>query len=83
MTPLTPRQLDVLRFIISATRGTGGLPPSQMEIGAGIGLSGRSRGIVQRHLDALVKKGFLRRAPGIARGYFVLKDPDAGEDVTF
>jgi repressor LexA len=58
MKGLTTKQQRVLDVIRSAMRHTG-QPPTVREIGREIGV--QSSCTVQRHLDALEKKGFIRR----------------------
>lgn len=58
MSPLTDRQQQVLSFITSYI-DTNGYPPSQREIASHLGVSGNPA--VMKHLDALEKKGFIRR----------------------
>jgi repressor LexA len=60
---LTPRQAEAVEFIRSNSHLYG---PTVREIAAAMGIS--SVNGVQGHLDALEKKGVLRRKPGIARG---------------
>jgi len=58
MQPLTERQQQVLSFITSYIDNNG-YPPSQREIASHLGISGTPP--VIKHLDALAKKGFLKR----------------------
>lgn len=58
MQPLTDRQQQVLSFIASYIDNNG-YPPSQREIGAHLGVCGTVP--VIKHLEALKKKGFLKR----------------------
>jgi len=60
---LTPRQAEAVAFIKANSHLYG---PTVREIAAAMGIS--SLNGVQGHLDALEKKGVLRRKPGIARG---------------
>jgi len=60
---LTPRQAEAVAFIKANSHLYG---PTVREIAAAMGIS--SVNGVQGHLDALEKKGVLRRKPGIARG---------------
>jgi repressor LexA len=55
---LTPRQRQVLQFITSFADGNG-YPPSQREIAAHLNVSGTLP--VMKHLDALERKGYLKR----------------------
>lgn len=58
MLPLTERQQQVLQFVTSYIDNQG-YPPSQREIARHIGVSSTLG--VMKHLDALEKKGFLKR----------------------
>jgi repressor LexA len=58
MLPITDRQQQVLSFIISYI-DKNGYPPSQREIAFHLGVSGTLP--VIKHLEALEKKGFLKR----------------------
>jgi repressor LexA len=55
---LTQRQQQVLQFITSFT-GDNGYPPSQREIARHLNVSGTLP--VMKHLDALERKGYIRR----------------------
>jgi repressor LexA len=61
MKNLTPRQEEVLDFILETLQGRG-YPPSVREVCEALGLSS-TRGAL-RHLEALEKKGCISRAPG-------------------
>jgi len=61
---LTARQRQVLQFIVSYQDGHG-YPPSQREIAAHLKVSGTLP--VGKHLDALERKGYLKR-DGVSRG---------------
>lgn len=65
MQELTPRQEQVLKIIAVYLKGQG-YPPSLREIAAGLGVKNVFG--IQRHLDALEKKGFLSRSGGSSRG---------------
>lgn len=65
MRALTPRQREVLEFITRQVRERG-LAPSVREVAYSLGL--RSPATAQRHIWALVEKGYLRRIPGRMRG---------------
>jgi repressor LexA len=69
---LTPRQHKILEFIVEFTVQRG-YPPTLREIGERFGI--RSTKGVQDHIDALQRKGYLRRRPSISRGIEV-KTPD-------
>jgi repressor LexA len=66
---LTTRQLKILQAIKAALL-TNGYPPSMREIGAAAGLA--SPASVQYQLQALEKKGFIRRDPTRGRALEVL-----------
>ena len=58
MTGLTPRQLDLLRFIRGFQLANGGVSPSVRECMRGLGLSSPSG--VQRMMISLVERGAIR-----------------------
>ncbi len=67
--PLTERQEQVLRFILSWIRENSS-PPTITEIANHLGIPyPKSAGT---HLDALEKKGYIQRIPGKARGIRLL-----------
>lgn len=68
-TKLTKKQLAVLEFLQDFTEERG-ISPSYREIQAGLGLSSVSA--VAEHIDNLVMKGVLRKAPGAARSLEIL-----------
>jgi repressor LexA len=72
MEELTPRQQQVLEFI---TRHIDehGYPPTLREISAGIGTSGTISAL--HHLEALERKGRLRRESGSSRGIVLAREP--------
>lgn len=59
--PLTPRQKEILD-LIERTVQAQGYPPTQREIARHFGLSGTRA--VEKHLTALIEKGYLRKGPG-------------------
>ncbi|TGU70480.1 repressor LexA [Geomonas terrae] len=65
MEELTARQKEVLE-IVSRHIEEYGYPPTLREIGAKLGVSG-TLGVL-KHLDALERKGYLRRQEGSTRG---------------
>lgn len=65
MEQLTARQTEVLQ-IITRHLETCGYPPTLREIAAKLGISGTLG--VMKHLEALEKKGYLRRQEGSTRG---------------
>lgn len=69
MISLTPRQQDLLRFVIGFQEAKG-FSPSFKEIATGIGLKGTAQ--VSRQLDALEERGAIRRLVGRARAIEVL-----------
>lgn len=71
---MTPRQRSVLLFIDDRIRRAGG-SPSYATIAAGVGL--KSKGSVMVIVDALVRRGHLRRLPRRACGLEVIRLPDA------
>lgn len=68
---LTDRQQDILNFI-SEFRNANGFPPTLREIGKQFGIT--STFGVKRHLDALVKKGYLTIESNASRGLNLIKD---------
>lgn len=68
---LTARQQEVLDIIIRQMEARG-FPPTLREIAAELGVSG-TLGIM-KHLDALERKGFIRKSAGSSRG-IVLAGP--------
>src|SRR5450830_277147 len=73
---LTSRQLKILQAIKEAVI-TNGYPPSMREIGAAAGLA--SPASVQYQLQALEKKGFIRRDPSRGRALEVLLPGEQSE----
>ncbi|HJV35767.1 transcriptional repressor LexA [Geomonas sp.] len=65
MEQLTARQQEVLDFVTGYINEYG-YPPSLREIGRRLGVSGTLG--VMKHLEALEKKGYLRRQEGSTRG---------------
>ena len=70
MRDVTPRQAEALGWIVRYISERG-YPPSIREIGDGLDI-GSLRGVTV-HLDALERKGYVRRDPAIPRGLAVLK----------
>ena len=62
---LSPKQAKVLDFI-QAEIGRFGRPPTYRDIAKHCGYD--AVGTVQDHVTALIKKGFLEKLPGVARG---------------
>jgi repressor LexA len=73
MQGLTDRQKQVQRTIYELYQESGH-PPTVREIGKKLGL--KSSCTVQRHLDALEKKGYIRRSPTKARSIEIVKSED-------
>ena len=73
-TQLTERQEEILTFI-KQFREENGYPPTLREIGKKFGIS--STFGVKRHLDALVKKGYLNIESNASRGISFSKDENA------
>lgn len=67
---LTERQQDILTFI-QQFLGENGYPPTLREIGKNFGIS--STFGVKRHLEALVKKGYVNIESNASRGISLLK----------
>lgn len=65
MEQLTPRQQRVLDYI-TVCMETRGYPPTLREIAGHLGINGTLG--VMKHLEALARKGFIRREPGDSRG---------------
>ena len=65
MDTLTERQQQVYQFIMDYL-GTHGTPPTLREISACIGTSGTVAAL--RHVEALERKGYIRRREGRSRG---------------
>ena len=74
MMPLTDRQRQVYDFIGSFTNENG-YPPSIREIGSAIGSKYTAN--ARLHVDALCKKGFITRVPGLARSLRIVKEAKA------
>ena len=66
VTELSPRQRDILDFLVAEVSRTG-VVPSYREIGAALGID--STNAVSDHLKALIKKGYVERVgePGRPR----------------
>jgi len=73
MQRLTERQRQVLKGIHDITQQKR-YPPTVREIGERLGL--RSSCTVQRHLEALERKGYIKRDRTKARSLEILKSPD-------
>jgi repressor LexA len=73
MERLTERQKSILSGIHEIYRATGA-PPTVRELGQRVGLS--SSCTVQRHLDALERKGYIRRNRTKARSVEIIRSHD-------
>jgi len=73
MEQLTERQKNILRGIHEIYQATGA-PPTVRELGQRVGLS--SSCTVQRHLDALERKGYIRRNRTKARSVEIIRSHD-------
>ncbi|HLM29734.1 MAG TPA: transcriptional repressor LexA [Acidimicrobiales bacterium] len=76
---LTPRQREVLE-IIEKHMVDRGYPPSVREIGDAVGLTSPST--VHAHLNALQRRGYLRRDPTKPRAIEVRWDPNSDAAIT-
>ncbi len=72
---LTARQREILDFI-KGSLVSNGYPPSLREICVHFAIKGPNN--ARKHLEALEKKGFIRRAPGRARGIEVINGSPVG-----
>jgi len=70
-TELTEKQRQILEFIVERVSEQG-LPPTLREIAEKFGL--QSVRSAQTHLDALAKKGFIRRLAGKSRGIELVRE---------
>jgi repressor LexA len=75
MNQLTARQEQVLE-IVTEYIGNYGYPPSLRDIGKKLSVSGTLG--VMKHLEALEKKGYLRRQEGSSRGITLCNQAQAG-----
>jgi repressor LexA len=69
---LTPRQQQILDWIRGFIE-TRGMPPTRVEIAAGLGFSTPSS--AEDHLQALAKKGVIELVPGASRGLRIKEIP--------
>ena len=72
MEKLTEKQQKVLDYVTGCI-DSNGFPPTLREIAAHMGLSGNVS--VIQYLDALEKKGYLRRESGSSRGIILIREP--------
>lgn len=82
---LNPREIEILRYIVSEAR-TKGYPPSVREIAKATGL--RSTSTVHGYLAKLEQKGFIRKDPSKPRAIEILDAayryvPDAAKEARF
>ncbi len=77
---LTDRQQEILDFILYFKKESG-YPPTLREIGKKFGIS--STFGVKRHLDALVKKGYLNIESNASRGISVITESGSGIEKDF
>ena len=73
--PLTERQQKVLDYVTEFARERG-FPPTIREIARHFRLAGPRA--IQKHLDGIARKGFIRRLPHSARGIEIVGRPSAG-----
>lgn len=73
---LSPRQKDILAYIISYVEDRG-YPPAVREIGQAVGLSSSST--VHSHLHSLEDRGFIKRDPTKPRTIMILKNTDGSD----
>ncbi len=73
--PLTPRQTQIVRFVRQHI-ATHGYPPSLKEIGRDFGITAAA---AAGHLDAVAKKGALRRQPNQSRAITLTGDDHASD----
>ena len=71
---LTAKQKSIYDFIVERVQRRG-IPPTLTEIASAFGLSSASG--VADHLNALERKGYIRRRPGISRGIELLSTRQA------
>ena len=73
MTPATPRQLVLLRYVTGALEANHGISPSFREMIRDTGITALSS--IRHDLTALEKRGLIRRIPNRARAIEVLHPP--------
>jgi len=71
--PLTERQNEIVEFIRAFAKRHK-KPPTLNEIGEGVGISWVSA--VHKHIAALVRKGYVTKTPGEARGIHLVDPAD-------
>lgn len=77
--PLTERQKEIYDYIRACTEKEK-MPPTVREIGDKFGIS--STNGVRSILSALIKKGYIRRAPRLSRGIEILDEATAKENAS-
>ena len=77
--PLTERQKEIYDYIRACTEKEK-MPPTVREIGDKFGIS--STNGVRSILSALIKKGYIRRAPRLSRGIEILDETTAKENAS-
>ena len=77
MTPLTPRQQEILAILREWTESRGA-PPTRAELARVLGL--RSVNGAESHLRALARKGAIELIPGAARGIRLLAGAEGAGD---
>lgn len=80
MSALTPKQRQVLDFIVSHIE-TDDVAPSLEEIARHLGFSSVSN--AHQHVEALVRRGFLRRGANRSRDLEVIRRPDRQPGLPF
>ena len=68
---LTYRMRDLLKFIDEYQAANGGVSPNYQEMAAGLRLKSKSG--INRIVNELIERGFIRRIPHRARAIEVLK----------
>jgi repressor LexA len=76
MSQLTPRQREILDFLVRRTREAGA-PPTRAEIALAFGF--RSPNAAEEHLRALARHGVIDILPGRSRGLRLLVDVGAND----
>lgn len=61
-------EMDIIDFITSYIKDNG-YAPTVREIGEGIGISGSAT--MQKYLNQLADKGFIKKTPGVSRSIIV------------
>ena len=77
--PLTPRQQEIYDFIVGEVRRRG-MPPTIREIGDRFGM--RSSNGAREALNALARKGYIRRHDRLSRGIELVEPIEASDRVS-